>query len=98
MIVLDITMPNLNGIDTSHQINALCPAAKIVILSMHGTTEHIYRALQAGAQGYILKESAGSEVVDAIRTVQANQQYLSRKISRPCFGKLYPATGRPSVK
>ena len=56
-------------------------AAKIVMLSMHSTVEHVFRALQAGALGYLRKESAGSEVVDAVRTVHAGRRYLSQKIT-----------------
>lgn len=80
VVVMDIAMPGLNGIEASREIHEVCPSTQIIILSMYSTTEHIARALQAGARGYLLKESAGSEVVDAIRTVQDNQHYLSQKI------------------
>jgi DNA-binding NarL/FixJ family response regulator len=53
----------------------------VLILSMYLSAEHIYRALQAGAQGYVLKESAGEEVVDAIRTLRAGKRYLSHRIT-----------------
>jgi DNA-binding NarL/FixJ family response regulator len=53
----------------------------VLILSMHSTTEHIFRALQAGARGYLLKESAGTEVVDAVRVVHLGRRYLSQKIA-----------------
>lgn len=79
--VLDIAMPELNGIEAARQIGESCPATQMIILSMHSSTEHIFRALQAGARGYLLKESAGVEVVNAIRTVQAGHRYLSQKIS-----------------
>ena len=81
VVVLDITMPELNGIEATQEIGQLCPATQVVILSMHSTTEHIFRALQAGARGYLLKESAGIEVVKAVRAVHAGQRYLSVKIS-----------------
>jgi len=80
VIVIDIAMPLLNGIEATHQILQVCPDAQVVILSMHATSEHIYRALQAGAQGYLLKESAGQEVVEAVRAVYAGQRYLSQRI------------------
>lgn len=80
VVVMDIAMPELNGILASQEIMQLQPKTKIIILSMHSTSEHITRALQAGACGYLLKESAGSEVVDAVRTVQADQFFLSQKI------------------
>jgi RNA polymerase sigma factor (sigma-70 family) len=79
--ILDITMPELNGIEATRQICAISPATRVIILSMHCTTSHIIRALQAGARGYLLKESAGTEVVQAVRSVHAGHRYLSPKIS-----------------
>jgi two-component system, NarL family, response regulator NreC len=81
VVVLDIAMPEMNGIEAAEQIRSTCQETKVVILSMHSTSEHIYRALRAGAKGYLLKESAGKEVVDAIRTVSNGQRFLSHKIT-----------------
>jgi len=80
VVIMDISMPNLNGIDAAGQILELCPSSRIIILSMHHTSEHIYRALRAGVSGYLLKESAGQEVLEAVRTVLRGNRYLSRKI------------------
>ena len=79
--VLDIAMPELNGIEAAQRITQDCPSTRVIILSMHSTTEHVFRALQAGARGYVLKESAGIEVVNAVRAVHAGRRYLSQKIS-----------------
>lgn len=81
VVVMDIAMPELNGIEATQQIRQTCSTTQIIILSMHSTTEHIFRALQAGARGYLLKESAGMEVAEAIRAVHAGRRYLSEKIS-----------------
>jgi len=81
VVVMDIAMPELNGIEAAREIGSLCPSSEIVILSMHSTSEHIFRALQAGARGYLLKESAGAEVVRAVRAVHAGRRYLSERIS-----------------
>ena len=79
--IVDIAMPELNGIETAREIGDVCPSTQVIILSMHSTTEHVFRALQAGARGYLLKESAGIEVVNAVRAVCAGHRYLSQKIS-----------------
>ena len=80
VVVMDITMPELNGIDAAQIIHETSPEIGIVILSIHSDLEHIFRALQAGAQGYLLKESAGSEVISAVRAVHLGRRYLSPSI------------------
>lgn len=79
--VLDIALPDLDGIEVARQIHDLCPETHILMLSMHASPEHVYQALRAGATGYVLKESAASEVVAAVRAVHAGRRYLSEKIS-----------------
>ena len=81
IVIMDIAMPELNGIEATEQISRLLPATRIIILSMHSTTEHVMRALKAGAQGYLLKESTGAELMDAVRAVSAGHRYMSQKIS-----------------
>lgn len=79
--VFDIAMPELNGIEAAEQLRQACPGAQVVILSMHASREHILRALQAGARGYLLKETAGDEVAAAVRAVHEGRRYLSQKIA-----------------
>jgi DNA-binding NarL/FixJ family response regulator len=81
IVIMDISMPELNGIESTRQILNQCPSTKIVVLSMHSASEHVFRALGAGAKGYLLKESAGVEVTKAVRTVHKGGRYLSQKIS-----------------
>jgi DNA-binding NarL/FixJ family response regulator len=81
IVIMDITMPELNGIDATQQIIDLHTKVKVIILSMQSSSEHIFRALKAGASGYLLKESAGKEVVEAVRTVTGGKRYLSPSIS-----------------
>lgn len=80
-VIMDIAMPDLNGIEATHQIRETHSATRVLILSMYSTTEHVRQALRAGAQGYLLKKSAGSEVVDAVRLIHAGGRYLSPEIA-----------------
>jgi DNA-binding NarL/FixJ family response regulator len=80
--LLDITLPGLDGIDAAKRIHDLCPETHILMLSMHDSPEHVFQALRAGAMGYVLKESAGDEVVAAVRAVHAGRRYLSERISQ----------------
>jgi DNA-binding NarL/FixJ family response regulator len=81
VVLIDIAMPDLNGIEATHRIGEACPSTQVIVLSMHSTKEHVHRALQAGARGYVLKESAGAEVIRAVRVVHAGHRYLSQKIA-----------------
>ncbi len=81
VVVMDISMPELNGIEATRQILDECPDTRVIILSMHATKEHIQRALQAGAKGYLLKESAGAEVVKAVRSVYTGNRYLVQPVA-----------------
>ena len=81
VVVMDIAMPELNGIEATRQIREACPSAQVIILSMHCTTEHVFQALRAGASGYLPKESAGIEVVNAVHVVHSGHHYLNPKIS-----------------
>jgi len=80
IVLMDINMPELNGIEATSRIKSEFPEIKIIILSFHGDSESIFRALKAGADGYLLKESAGQEVVTAIRSVLSGSRYLSKKV------------------
>jgi DNA-binding NarL/FixJ family response regulator len=79
--VMDISMPELGGIEAARQIRAECPATQVVMVSMHATKEHVLHALEAGALGYVLKESLGPEVATAVRAAHAGKRFLSAAIS-----------------
>jgi DNA-binding NarL/FixJ family response regulator len=81
VVVLDISMPELDGIEAARQMLDIKPDTHIVILSMHAGAQHVFHALEAGARGYLLKESAAKEVIDAVRAVSQGRRYLSAKVA-----------------
>jgi DNA-binding NarL/FixJ family response regulator len=81
MIILDIAMPHLQGIEVAQQIKNLYPGIKILILTMHKTKEHLVRALEAGADGYLVKENAYTDLIAAINALRQGKNYISSLIS-----------------
>lgn len=82
VVVLDIAMPRLAGTDAAERIAAHVPSAAIVILSMHSDESYVLRALKAGAKGYLLKDSAEGDLVEAIRAVNEGKAFFSPEVSR----------------
>jgi DNA-binding NarL/FixJ family response regulator len=79
--IFDISMPELDGVEAARQVLAQKPHVSIVVLSMHATPHHVFQALEAGVRGYLLKESAGREIIEAIRIVLGGRRYLSPKVA-----------------
>jgi DNA-binding NarL/FixJ family response regulator len=81
VVVMDISMPVMSGIEATKYICEVCEHTKVAILSMHHTTEYVQRAIEAGAVGYLLKDSAGAELVAAIRALNDGKRYISKKVA-----------------
>ena len=81
VVIVDIAMPQMNGIEAAREIRGRVPRTRLVILSMHSSVEHVFHALEAGAAGYVLKESAGKEIIEAVRAVHAGRRYLSPRVA-----------------
>ena len=80
--VLDIAMPNLNGIEAAQRISAQLPQTSIIVLSMHSDEGYVLRALKAGARGYLLKDSGESDLIQAIMAVNEGKAFFSPEISK----------------
>ena len=80
--VLDIAMPKLSGIEGAQRINAQLPQTAIIILSMHSDEGYVLRALKSGARGYLLKDSAESDLIQAIKVVSEGKAFFSPEISK----------------
>jgi DNA-binding NarL/FixJ family response regulator len=81
IIVMDISMPHMGGIEATRQILILCPTTCILMLSTYDTSDHIRRALDVGANGYVLKDTIGDDLLDGIRTLSGGKHYFSLKIA-----------------
>jgi two-component system response regulator NreC len=77
LVLMDITMPEMNGIEATRQIKRALDTTRVLILTMHENEEYLFQVLRAGASGYILKEAAGTELISAIRIVYAGRFYMS---------------------
>ena len=77
VVVMDISMPSLNGLESARHLRKLVPHCKIIFLTMHADSTYITAAFEAGASGYLLKRSAGSELKQAVSTVLAGRQYVT---------------------
>lgn len=81
VVLMDHGMPLLNGTEAARLIRERCAGTRVIMLSMYSDAVHVYRALQAGATGYIIKRSVAKELVDAILAVHRGGRYLSRQLA-----------------
>jgi two-component system, NarL family, response regulator NreC len=81
VVIMDLGMPQMNGIEATREVTAREPGIKVIALSMHSDKRFVLQMIKAGASGYLLKDSAFEELITAIKTVVSNQSYLSPKIT-----------------
>jgi DNA-binding NarL/FixJ family response regulator len=98
LVIMDISMPNLRGLEATREIKILDPKIKVLILSMHKEREYLYHALTAGAEGYLLKEDADGELISAIETLRRGGTFISPLLSAQMadiFVDKFKAGGEP---
>lgn len=95
VVIMDISMPNLNGLEATKQIKAKCPAIAVLVLTVHSDSEHILSILQAGAGGYLTKSVYGDEVIHAVRALVSGETVLSPAIAQQIFKYAFQHAIRP---
>ena len=96
VVIMDIAMPKLNGIEATKQIKAMYPATAVLILTAYDNDQYIFALLEAGAAGYLLKTVRGNELIDAIRAVYGGESVLHPKIARKILSRFVPVAAKPS--
>lgn len=81
VVIIDISMPFMDGIEAIRQISSFCPRSRALTLSIYDNPVYIEGALQAGARGYVLKDAIGDELLEAIRTLHMGERYFSQKVA-----------------
>jgi DNA-binding NarL/FixJ family response regulator len=81
IVVMDLVLPEISGVEATLRIIAARPSARVIVLTACDTSEHVFLALRAGARGYVLKESASTEIVRAVSVVFGGERYLSPRIA-----------------
>ena len=97
LVILDISMPNLRGLEATREIKIINPEVKVLILTMHKDQEYLYHAFATGAEGYLLKEDADSELIFAIDTLKKGGTYISPLLASQ-VADLFMQKSRPGGK
>jgi NarL family two-component system response regulator LiaR len=97
VVIMDMSMPKLNGLEATRQIKASHPAIAVLVLTVHSDSEHILSVLKAGAGGYLTKSVYGEEVIHAVRSLVCGETVLSPAVSQQIFKYAFQHTTRPKT-
>ena len=97
VVVMDISLPDLSGIEATRQVLGQAPEVKVVALSVHDDPQYVAGMLEAGASGYVVKGAAAAEVLHAVRAALAGHSYLSPKLAAAVFDQVQALAGHPEL-
>lgn len=95
VLLLDVAMPKMTGVEVTQQVGQNWPEVRILILSMHRDSTYVRETLRAGAKGYLLKDAVDAELILAIRSVAANESYISPAVSNTVLSDYQRFVGSP---
>lgn len=98
ILLLDLMMPGLNGLEVTRQVSQRCPGTRIVVLSMHSNEAYVLEALRNGALGYVLKQSSEEDLVNGIRQVAAGSRYLSPPLTERAIETYFTKARSESIR
>lgn len=96
LILLDISMPVLNGIDAAYELHKFVPGSRVIMVTMHADSEYVTEAFRAGASGYVLKRSGGPELLNGMREVMKGNYYVTPLVTKNALELLIRSTGPQS--
>jgi len=97
VVLMDLSMPGMSGLDAVGRIHVLSPETHILVLTMHDNTQYAVHVLHAGASGFILKHSAGGDLLKAIRTVHAGKMYVAEEMAEKLMARYSKPRGRAPI-
>jgi DNA-binding NarL/FixJ family response regulator len=97
VVLMDINMPGMNGIECTAQFKQICPASQVIMVTVYEDAENVFRALQAGACGYLLKRSSSSEILDAVSEVRGGGAPMTSEIARKVVHAFQKPAARPGT-
>jgi len=97
VLVLDLMIPHLHGLEVTRQLSKDCPRTKIVILSMHADEPYVVEALRSGALGYVLKECTAANLIEAIQSVASGKRYLSPALAERALAAFFQNPSEPGL-
>ena len=95
LVLMDINLPGINGLETATRLRRIAPAARVIILTVHAGREYLAQVSRSGARGYVLKDASPAELVRAIETVHRGEQFFSPQIAATLLNGLAPADAEP---